>query len=272
MTAMPKTSLRRRALELLALCDPAAKCDQTRQLDTSRHPLDGNERSTPPAILPGMPDRPLLVPPQAVPRRSFATVAGRAALIHALAHIEFNAVNLALDIVWRFPGLPADFYRDWARVAREEALHFTLLRDHLRGLGHDYGDFDAHSGLWDMAEKTRGDVLARLALVARTAEARGLDVSPAIRDKLAAAGDTQGANILEIILRDEIGHVAIGSRWYHALCRERGLDPVDAARQFAMQYAAPKARAPFNLDARRAAGFTDEELAALTQSAAGPGT
>lgn len=258
-------------MELLATCDPTAKCHGTGDLTESRHPLDCAEQLRAPAGLPGVPDRPALVPPQSVPRRSVATVSGRAALIHALAHIEFNAVNLALDIIWRFPGLPADFYRDWARVAREEARHFALLRAHLQRLGHDYGDFAAHSGLWDMAEKTCDDVLARLALVARTAEARGLDVSPAIRDRLATAGDAEGANILEIILRDEIGHVAIGSHWYHALCLERGLDPVAAARQFAVQYGAPKARAPFNLDARRAAGFNDAELAALMQAPAEPG-
>ncbi len=231
--------------------------------------IDPAESPGPTGPLPGRPDRPALVPPQSVPRRSMASVAGRAALIHALAHIEFNAINLALDMVWRFSGMPPDFYRDWTRVAREEALHFTLLRNHLQTLGHDYGDFDAHHGLWDMADKTKGDVLARLVLVARTAEARGLDVSPGLRDRLAGAGDKAAAAILEVILRDEIGHVAIGSRWYHHVCSARGLDPVTVAKELAQQHRAPRQRGPFNLDARRAAGFTEPELSALLQAATG---
>ncbi|WP_026075753.1 ferritin-like domain-containing protein [Noviherbaspirillum massiliense] len=213
--------------------------------------------------VPGRPARPELVPPLEVKHRSMRTVEGRAALIHALAHIEFNAINLALDAIWRFPGMPREYYGDWLQVAAEEALHFSLLSSHLEVLGFAYGDFPAHNSLWDMAEKTQHDILARIALVPRTLEARGLDASPPMRAKLAQAGDMAAAQILDIILRDEIGHVAIGNRWYAWLCRERGLDPITTYATLAVKYKAPVPRGPFNLEARRAAGFNEEELAAL---------
>ena len=179
------------------------------------------------------------------------------------ASIWTENINLALDIVWRFDGMPADFYRDWIGVAGDEASHFGLLREHLRTLAFDYGDFPAHDGLWAMAERTSDDLLARLALVPRTLEARGLDAAPAIRDKLQGVGDRAGAAILAIILADEIGHVAIGNRWYRWLCAQRGLDPVVCYAELAQRHRAPRLRGPFNLDARRAAGFDEQELAAL---------
>jgi uncharacterized ferritin-like protein (DUF455 family) len=205
------------------------------------------------------------VPPAEVPRRSPFTPEGRAALLHAIAHIEFNAINLALDAAWRFGGMPLAYHLDWLRVASEEALHFTLLAAHLRSLGHDYGDFDAHDGLWTMVEKTRGDVLARMALVPRTLEARGLDATPPLQKKLARAGDARAVEILDIILRDEIGHVAIGNRWYRWLCARDGLEPHAHYRVLAARHGAPRLKPPFNLAARRAAGFDDDELAALSQ-------
>ena len=211
----------------------------------------------------GLRSTPVLMPAAKLTQRSVNTVEGRAALIHALAHIELNAVDLALDIVWRFAGMPDDFYRQWVRVAKEEAYHFTLLRDHLRGMGHEYGDFPAHNALWEMAEKTKGDLLARVALVPRTLETRGLDASPPIKAKLVKAGDLRAGEILDIILRDEIGHVALGNHWYRWLCAERGLEPVATYAELAAQYGAPKPRGPFNLNARREAGFTEEELRAL---------
>jgi uncharacterized ferritin-like protein (DUF455 family) len=214
-------------------------------------------------FIPGRPERPELVPPLVVKHRSMRTVEGRAALIHALAHIEFNAINLALDAIWRFPSMPDDYYVDWLRVAAEEALHFSLLSAHLSYLGFEYGDFPAHNSLWEMAEKTSGDVLARMALVPRTLEARGLDASPPMRAKLAQAGDHAAAGILDIILQDEIGHVAIGNRWYGWLCESRGLEPVAAYTALATQYKAPPLRGPFNFEARRAAGFSERELAEL---------
>lgn len=209
---------------------------------------------------PGRPLRPELVPPLDVPRRKMTTPKGRAALIHALAHIEFNAINLALDAVYRFRGLPSAYYGDWLKVAAEEALHFQLLRDHLGSLGHDYGDFAAHNGLWEMAMKTAHDPLVRMALVPRVLEARGLDATPAIVEKLRAAGDEKAVAILAIIERDEIGHVAIGNRWYLHLCQERGLEPVDTFRRLLKEFDAPPLKPPFNIEARRKSGFAEAEL------------
>jgi uncharacterized ferritin-like protein (DUF455 family) len=210
--------------------------------------------------LPGRPEHPALVPAKQVPTRSPFTLEGRAALLHAICHIEFNAINLALDAVWRFDGMPTEFYLDWLRVASEEALHFTLLREHLQSLGHDYGDFEAHDGLWSMCERTAHDILARMALVPRTLEARGLDATPPIQAKLTRAGDLRAVEILHIILRDEVGHVAIGNRWFHHLCEARELDPVVLYPQLVQQYQAPRLKPPYNVEARRKAGFTDAEM------------
>ncbi|KQP43334.1 ferritin-like domain-containing protein [Pseudorhodoferax sp. Leaf274] len=255
-----------RPAALAALCEsvPTRKATLARALADTL-PLDPQQRLRPPAAVPGRPVQPMLVPHQQLKPRPVHTPAGRAVLLHALAHIEFNAIDLACDILWRFDGLPEAFYRDWARVAREEALHFQLLAAHLADGGHAYGDFPAHNGLWDMAEKTRDDLLARLALVPRTLEARGLDAAPPIRAKLVAAGDLRAGEILDVILADEVGHVAIGNRWYGWLCRGRGLEPVATYAELARRYGAPRLKGPFNLDARRAAGFSEAELVALQQ-------
>ncbi|MBU6493605.1 MAG: ferritin-like domain-containing protein [Burkholderiales bacterium] len=267
--AMPLCT-RRAALDILLTTDPFAKARAARELgalvrDGGAGVSAALELPEPPGI-PGRPSQPELVSPRALERRAMHTDAGRAALIHALAHIEFNAINLALDAVWRFAGLPDAFYADWLGVAAEEAYHFTLLADHLAGMGFRYGDFPAHNGLWEMAQKTSGDLLARLALVPRTLEARGLDASPSIRAKLWQAGDRRAAHILDIILRDEIGHVAVGNRWYRWCCTRQGLDPLEAYRELAQRYQAPHLKGPFNLEARRAAGFDEAELAELTQA------
>ena len=220
-----------------------------------------------PVGVPGCPARPELRSHLDVPKRSAFTTDGLAALLHAVAHIEFNAINLALDAIWRFPGMPRQYYLDWARVAAEEAHHFSLLRAHLQSMGHDYGDFAAHTGLWDMTEKTKSDVLARMALVPRTLEARGLDATPPMQAKLrkvATPDALRAVDILDIILRDEITHVAIGNHWYRYLCALRGLDPVATYAVLAKQYDAPRIKGPLNLDARRAAGFDDIELALLS--------
>jgi uncharacterized ferritin-like protein (DUF455 family) len=261
----PNDSMREAALLALACCDPADKVAQVQDLwsrrDTVALSPAGVVASSAP--LPGRPARPELIHPAKVPRRSPATAEGRAALIHAIAHIEFNAINLALDAIWRFDGMPHDYYRDWLLVAAEEALHFTLLREHLRTLGHDYGDFDAHDGLWTMVERTKDDVLARMALVPRTLEARGLDATPPMQARLAQAGDHRAVAILAIILRDEVGHVRIGNKWYRHVCDERDIDPVTTYAELSSRYKAPRPRGPFNLDARRAAGFTEQELEEL---------
>ena len=264
---------REAALEALLCGDPAAKTSLTLALrdDLRRGAVSiASERifKAPSATLPGRPARPVLLPPQHVPKRRLGSLEGRAALVHAIAHIEFNAINLALDIVWRFPNLPESFYRDWLNVAAEEALHFTFLLEHLRTLGYDYGDFPAHNGLWNMAEKTADDLLARLALVPRTLEARGLDVNPGIRAKLAAAGDTSAAAILDRILADEIGHVQIGNYWYRWACTQAGLDPIAAYAELTVRHQAPRLKAPFNHTARLQAGFTQSEIDWLEQLSA----
>lgn len=259
--------LRALALELLQIADPAQKAAAVRALfEAQGWSIDAAAQVAEPPDLPGRPARPVLVPPKDVPTRSPFTLEGRAALLHAIAHIEFNAINLALDAVWRFAGLPEDFYRDWLRVAAEESLHFTLLREHLRTLGHDYGDFPAHDGLWTMTARTAHDIVARMALVPRTLEARGLDATPPLQAKLAKAGDARAVAILDVILRDEIGHVAIGNRWYRYTCERAGLDPVAIYPGLVERYAAPKLRPPFNDAARRAAGFSEDEIAYLTRA------
>jgi uncharacterized ferritin-like protein (DUF455 family) len=259
------SDLRLATLGPLLTADAPAKARATLALDAAL-PVDTTAEIAEPAGIPGRPERPRPVDHIRLKPPSLRTPAGIAALVHSIAHIEFNAINLALDICWRFPGMPEAFYRDWLRIAQEEATHFTLLREHLLGLGFDYGDFDAHNALWDMAERTKHDLLARIALVPRTLEARGLDASPAVKRKLVGAGDHRAGEILDIILRDEIGHVAAGNRWYRHVCAQRGLEPVSTYAELATKYQAPRLRAPFNLEARRAAGFDEAELAALTQT------
>ena len=256
--------LRSGALKALQRADPAAKVAAVRALQAQAGlAVDTYAVLQPTAPLPGRPPRPRLVPASELPRRTPFTTEGRAALLHAVAHIEFNAINLALDAAWRFPGLPEAYYRDWLRVAAEEALHFTLLSEHLQASSHHYGDFDAHDGLWAMVERTAGDATARMALVPRTLEARGLDATPPMQARLAKAGDARAVEILAIILRDEIGHVAVGNRWYRWLCERDGHDPLAHYARLAAQCGAPRLRPPFNLQARRDAGFSAAEIAAL---------
>lgn len=270
--------MRHAALEALCCADIDDKLRRTTALfqATEHLRLDTDALIAPPPngpappTLPGRPSKPRLIRPGDVPHRSPFTAAGRAALIHAICHIEFNAINLALDAVWRFHGMPRAFYLDWLRVAAEEAYHFGLLRDHLRSLPHphagqhwDYGDFDAHDGLWDMCEKTAHDVTARMALVPRTLEARGLDATPIIQAKLRKVNtpdSLKACDLLDIILRDEVGHVAIGNHWYRLLCERQGLDPAAHYVGLAQRYEAPRLRPPFNQEARRRAGFSQQEL------------
>ncbi len=212
---------------------------------------------------PGRPERPALVAPRDLPRRGVNTPQGHAALLHAICHIEFNAINLAWDAVYRFRDMPRDFYDDWIRVADEEATHFDLLHQCLQNLSFKYGDFAAHNGLWEMAQKTAFDPLVRMALVPRVLEARGLDVTPGIMKKLQARGDKNAVAALEIVLRDEIGHVAIGSRWFKYLCEQRRMEPETTFRNLLSQYMTGRVKAPFHKQARLAGGFSEEELAYL---------
>ena len=258
-------SLRQHALDALSICHPRDKVAAVQTLWAEHHHLSltPSEVLTPEHALPGRPELPRLLPPKDVPTRTPFTPEGLAALIHAVCHIEFNAINLGLDAVWRFSHMPEAFYQDWLRVAHEEAYHFTILHELLNELGYQYGDFDAHDGLWHMCQKTADDVLARMALVPRTLEARGLDATPLIQTKLrkaATPGAIKAVELLDIILRDEVGHVAIGNHWYRWLCKQRSLDPVSLYGELVQRYEAPKLRPPFNEEARKRAGFTETEL------------
>ena len=270
-----RRSARASALQTLCIDAPAEKLAATHALfealGSGKASIDASEQLTAAlnSPLPGRPAKPELIPPMQVPHRSPHTAEGLAALVHAICHIEFNAINLALDAVWRFPSMPADFYRDWLHVADEEATHFGLLHAHLNSLGHQYGDFPAHDGLWEMCVKTQDDITARMALVPRTLEARGLDATPLIQARLRKVNNQQalGAiDILDIILRDEIGHVAVGNRWYGWLCAQQGLDPVAHYRTLARQHNAPRLRPPFNQAARLLAGFSQLEINALSEA------
>ncbi len=173
---------------------------------------------------------------------------------------EFRAINLAWDAVYRFRGLPSAFYADWIKVADEEAHHFSLLRNYLKTQNYDYGDFDAHDGLWKMALETAHDPLVRMALVPRVLEARGLDVIPAITQRFRENGDQAAVDILAVIQSDEVGHVDIGSRWFHYLCKQRGLDSEIVFRELVEKYMKNHVKGSIDREARRQAGFSEQEL------------
>jgi uncharacterized ferritin-like protein (DUF455 family) len=214
-----------------------------------------------PPTAPAQPERPRLVSPRSVPRRRLNSHAGRTAFVHALAHIEFNAIGLAWDCAARFSGLPHAFYDDWVAVAADETRHFEMLRCRLRDLGAEYGDFDAHGGLWEMAAKTAHDLLARMAMVPRVLEARALDVTPGMIVRLRAAGDDATAAILEVILEEEVAHVAAGSRWFRFECERRGLAPEPTFRQLFREHWTGAPPPVLNRAHRLRAGFTEAELA-----------
>lgn len=209
---------------------------------------------------PGRPARPLLVSPRALAQRGLGTEAGRAALVHAVAHIEFNAINLAWDAVYRFRGMPTAFYADWIAVANDEARHFSLLERRLADFGMSYGDLPAHDGLWEMARRTSERCLERMALVPRVLEARGLDVTPGMIERLRAVGDTTTIAILEQILTEEVAHVAAGTRWFSWCCEREGVNPADTFQQLLLRYYPGALKGPFNRRDRLAAGFTPLEL------------
>jgi uncharacterized ferritin-like protein (DUF455 family) len=228
--------------------------------------LDGG--SEPQAIgTPGRPQRPALVSPRHLPHRGLGTAEGRIALIHAVAHIEFNAINLAWDAVYRFRGMPADYYRNWVGVAADEARHFAMLQARLAEMGHAYGDFDAHDGLWEMAVKTSESCLQRMALVPRVLEARGLDVTPGMIERLHAVGDMPTAAILETILREEVAHVAVGSRWFAWCCARERRDADATFAALIAEHVRGAVKGPFNIPARLAAGFSRAEIARLEAAA-----
>ena len=221
----------------------------------ARRPLAGATSQAP-----GRPERPALVDPRRVPQRTVGSRSGRAALLHAIAHIEFNAINLALDAAWRFPAMPGAFLVDWLSVALDEARHFRMVATALGGLGHAYGDFPAHDGLWQAAHGTRDDALARMALVPRVFEARGLDATPQIQARLRAAGDVPSAELLQVILDEEVRHVRIGDHWFRWLCERQGVEPAATFRQLVLRHRAPRPRGALNRSARLAAGFSADEI------------
>jgi uncharacterized ferritin-like protein (DUF455 family) len=262
------------ARDCIGVRDPGEKVTLTREaatlwragrcsLNTSSHPE--------PIAVPGRPEKPELVHPSKVKRRKLTTPSGRAALLHALVHIEFNAINIAWDAVYRFRDLPENYYSDWIGIAEDEALHYELLSRRLQEIGHEYGDFPAHNGLWEMTGKTADDVLLRMALVPRVLEARGLDVTPAMIERLQQAGDESSADILARILTDEIGHVLAGSRWFRHVCVQRELDPLKTFAAILQQHLPGHNTTPLNFAARRQAGFSREEIDMLDRMA-GVGT
>lgn len=218
--------------------------------------------------LPGRPLRPLLVEPRSLPKRGFGSDLGRASFIHSIAHIEFNAIDLAWDAIYRFRDMPHEYYSDWVSCADDEARHFEMLQARLAEYGYTYGDFDAHNGLWEMAVRTTSSVLIRMALVPRVLEARGLDVTPGMIVKLRSLGDDRTADILEVILREEVAHVAAGSKWFAYACELEGVEPRETFTKLLKEYARGSLFGPFNVEARTRAGFDPvelESLAALTQ-------
>ncbi|MEL6711375.1 MAG: ferritin-like domain-containing protein [Pseudomonadota bacterium] len=208
----------------------------------------------------GQPQRPALVPPNQLVRRRLRSRTGQAALIHAVAHIEFNAINLACDAASRFQGLPAAYYADWVRVAAEEAKHFALLQARLHELGYTYGDFPAHNGLWELAQQTADNFVQRMALVPRVMEARGLDVTPGMMERFHQIGDTATAEVLAVILQDEIGHVAVGTRWFQYACAQHGLDPEAHYLHLLSTEFRHLIRGPLHTEARLEAGFSPYEI------------
>ena len=271
----PMTDLHAAAKRCLDATDPADKLHLTRDAWQAflAGALHADPASPPPEPIgpPGRPAKPTLVNARRLPQRGLGSVEGRAALVHAVAHIEFNAINLAWDAVYRYRGKPDDYYRDWASCAHDEARHFAMLSERLAELGHAYGDFDAHDGLWQMAEKTADNDTARMALVPRVLEARGLDVTPGMIERLRQLGDERTVAVLEVILREEVAHVAAGTRWYQYCCERDGIEPVDTFFGLIREYMGVDLRGPFNHPARIEAGFSELELDLLTRMGEGVG-
>ena len=261
--------IRAQALACLLLTDPWQKAQATQMLYHSAKQqgcvITTNDIDVP--AIPGRPEQPKLVSPRELPRRRNNQQTGHATLIHAICHIEFNAINLALDALARFAALPDAYYHDWLQVAYEESTHFDMLSEHLRTMGFSYGDFPAHDGMWEMAQKTHHDPLTRMALVPRVLEARGLDVTPSMMNKLRKSGDLRAVEILELILREEVGHVKVGTDWFNYLCVQRDMDPFSTFKDLLETYFNGEIRGPFHTEARIEAGFSHDEMALLESQA-----
>lgn len=255
-------SIHQLAYQILMESDTELKVQQTTALYAQQKKSLPNLDAFPVESIPipGRPALPDLISPKKLKHRKLTSETGRAHLIHAITHIEFNAINLALDAVYRFRDMPSDFYIDWLQIASEEAHHFKLLRQRLEKMGYHYGDLPAHNGLWEMTMRTDHDVMIRMALVPRVLEARGLDVTPGMIQRLEKAGDQETVAILNIILEEEIGHVAIGSKWFHYCCTQRQLDPLATFRALLLEYMGAPLRSPLHTEARLQAGFSQQEL------------
>ncbi len=260
---MASTNLFSSTFDALMECDPATKVSLTQVLYNTHTMLTTKPTEVKRVASPGRPELPKLVEFGNVPNRNNSDE-GMIKTIHAICHIEFNAINLALDAVYRFQHMPQKFYTDWLQVAKEEAYHFSLIREYLESLGYEYGSFDAHNGLWEMTYRTDYDPLYRMALVPRVLEARGLDVTPSIQKKFRGTQFNKFAQILDIIYRDEITHVHIGNYWYKYLCAERGLEYMQTFSDIVDTHIGSAGlRGPFNIEARLKAGFTAKELELL---------
>ena len=250
---------------LIASADIKQKCTGIRQLNLRKFDFSIGESAPPiPIQQAGIPPAVGLVSPRELKKRSCANQAGRNILMHSIAHIEFNAINLAMDACYRFRSLPRDYYHDWLQVADDEARHFSLVKSYLNDHGCDYGDYPAHNGLWDMAARTADDPVARMALVPRVLEARGLDVTPSMIDRLVAAKDLEAAKILTTIYQDEIEHVKIGSKWFKYLCENAGIDYRQTFRHMLEKHFHGEMKGPYNISARLQAGFDAQELDGFT--------
>lgn len=279
VTRLKETGVFACSLAALLEANPVKKAQDTIDLYTAWQTLDEQERAnvceennaqrSSPAVqslaAPGRPEKPLLVDPRTLPKRGLGSVEGRAGLLHSLAHIEFNAINLALDAVYRFRAMPEDYVEDWLRVAGDEGQHFLLVINRLKTLDVNYGDLDAHDGLWDMARRTEHDVLVRMALVPRILEARGLDVAPPMIRRLKLNNDEESAAILERIYTDEITHVAVGNRWFRHVCEERQLDGCVVFKDLLKGPNSGYLKSPFNDEARFEAGFSEEEMVVIRE-------
>lgn len=260
-TKSPEQTLRGNAIRAIASADLNEKVRLTRETAARwfgrtlsvRSPLD-----PPLPDRPGRPAKPELVPPRMMKKRSLHSEHGRIALMHALAHIELNAIDLALDIVARFAAkpIPRSFFDGWMKVADDEARHFTLLRNRLNDLGADYGDMPAHDGLWQSAHQTRNDLEARLAVVPLILEARGLDLTPSLLEKMIETGDHETAAILDVIYNDEKTHVAVGAKWFRFFCARNRIDPVARFQELVRTNFRGDLKPPFNDLARAEAGLT----------------
>jgi uncharacterized ferritin-like protein (DUF455 family) len=250
------------------------KCADTLQLFTDwnngHYPELDRDELAKKILSPGRPEKPELVHPLKVPKRKIGSQVGLASLLHSITHIEFNAINLALDACYRFDNMPKEYYSNWLEVASEEVYHFKLLCNHLEKLGFSYGSFPAHNGLWDMAVQTDMDVLFRMAMVPRVLEARGLDAIPELEKKLSAISDPELHQTLNIIHRDEIKHVSYGNYWFQHICNLRNLNPEQTFLALLEQFAAPKIRGAFNRKGRLLAGFSETELDAIAPTNINP--